>query len=194
MVNRPGADKIAVTRIARPGDIFIMLAAKTNHINSKLRRHLDELQKIASGHPPEMMHITLQRFGTRSQAAGRRLLDRLEEQKANLLPFNVMADGYLAVFSDFQKIHILKWTVPGNEILKTWYHMVDEVGLSVGLKPIYLRQGYGAWVTALLDIQPPNEAQLQDIPIPKPLFCVNRLMVSRLLGPGEYQLLGEFVF
>ena len=194
MVNRPGADKIAVVRAARPGDIIVMLAMVTNEMPSALAHHLSELQKIVSGYPYKMLHITLQRFGSTANSSGNEFLEHLGKLKSTFKHFDIIADGFLPVYSDYQKSHILKWTVPGNKMLRDWYILVDSVGSEIGLQPLYLRQGFGAWVTALLDIDLSGISQVNQIQIPKPLFCVSRLVISRLLEPGNYEFVGEFVF
>jgi hypothetical protein len=194
LVKRHGADRLAVIRAARPGDIFVMLALDTNEIPLSLTRHLHTLQELVSGHPPEIIHVTLQRFGSGNSISGKKLLERLETMKSSLISFDVTADGFLPVYLESRNSHLLKWTVPGSEPLRSWYRLVDTVGHEIGLKPLYLRQGYGAWVTALLEIDPSNSAALAQIPIPKPLFRVCRLMVSRLLENGQFESVGEFLF
>jgi 2'-5' RNA ligase len=193
-VNRPGADRIAVVRAAKPGDVIVMLAMDSNDLPSDLENHLMELQQVVSGYPSDMPHITLQRFGSATRSSGMKLLDHLSKYKSTLQPIDIIADGFLPVYSDFQKLYLLKWTVPGNIALRKWYELVDKTGRMIGLQPIYLRQGFGAWVTALLDIDPSGSERLNQIKLPKPLFCVNRLVISRLLGPGDYELVGEFLF
>jgi hypothetical protein len=194
LVNRHGSDKLAVVRAARSGDVIVMLAMDTNEIPPHLALHLQSLQKLVAGFPPDMIHVTLQRYGSKTISSGYQLFDRLKKMKAALDSFDVVADGYLPVFSDFLDKYLLKWTIPGSLPLRCWYRLVDEIGSEVGLQPLYLRQGYGAWVTALLEIDPARIDQLDHCSIPNPLFRVCRLVVSRLLDRGNYELLGEFLF
>lgn len=194
MVNRPGADKLAVVRPAIKGDLIVMLATVDNQLPKALERHISRLKAVISGYPPDLFHVTLQRFAPIDDTSGEKLFSRLQEIKDQFQPLDIVADGYLPIYSDYRKFHILKWTVPGNELLRKWYRTVDSVGMGIGIQPLYLRQGYGAWVTALIDIDQSRPTTLEDIPIPQPLFCVNRLVISRLLEPRHYELVGEFIF
>jgi hypothetical protein len=103
----------------------------------------------------------------------------------------VLAHGYFPVHSVFRNLHLLKWAVTGSETMEHFYRLVDRLGRDAGLKPLYLRRSIGARVTALLEIDPKEHAELSRVPIPDPLFVVERLAVTRIIGPKEYELVGE---
>lgn len=96
--------------------------------------------------------------------------------------------------SRIQEFPYFKWTIPGKDVLKNWYRTVDSVGIKVGLQPIYLRQGFGAWVTKLTEIDLSGSSRLEQVSIPSPLFCFSRLVVRRFLAPGNYEIVGELSF
>lgn len=187
-------NKFAAIRPARPGDVVVMLAMKTDELHPELAGYLQTLQNIVTGFPPDMIHVTLQRFGSATPEKAIDLYNTLATLEKSLNSFEVIANDYLPVYSDFRDIHLLKWVVPESKTLSEWYEIADEIGKKVGLKPLYLRQGFGAWVTALLEIDPSKSQALNSIPILNPLFRVNRLVISKLLDHGSFKLVGEFLF
>jgi hypothetical protein len=118
----------------------------------------------------------------------------VNEQIPSLAPFSIRADGFLPLHSDFRNRPLLKWRVPASPELAQAYLWVDQIGVQAGARPIYSRLTASAMVTAMLDIVPErveSVLELAQLPIPQPLFLGSRLVTSRIVGPNQYEILGE---
>lgn len=187
----PASDDFVTVRMSRRGDICVLMSPKSDKPTPALLQHLEALRSIVGGRIAGRIHITAQRFEPSDETAGERILERLKSCAAEQFKFKVGATGYIPMHSVFRNTHMLKWSVAGTEPLEHYYRLVDHLGREVGLKPLYMRRATGARVTALLEIMPKDNPALAQVPLLEPLFYVERLIVTRILAPNEYEVLGE---
>jgi hypothetical protein len=196
------SDDFVSVRPVRRGDLCILLAAHGTPA-PPLLKHIVALHRLLGGRPPDLIHITAQRFEPKDPSdltvqtkLGKQLLAALQAaysgpEGATYAAFPVQSSGYVPMHSSLRSQHLLKWIVTGSEALERTYCLIDNSGRTLGLKPLYMRRSPGARVTALLDIQPEENPVLASIPIPDPLFWVQRLLITHILGPHEFETLGE---
>lgn len=172
-------------RAARTGDICILLVP-SRPPSTNVKALLDRLKGEFGGRIVEPLHVTVDRV-----AAGdtEDLLRAMHECIPRLRTAVVRGKGLFVLRSEYRGADVLKLDVDHDDALD---HDIDE--LRAGLRQAGLRPMYGdersMTVTALERIERSaarDPARLGALPLD--LFVGDTLLVSRIRGVGNYEIL-----
>ena len=173
-------------RSANLGDYFILLLPELSaeppavSIQRELRTHF-------GGKIIDPVHVTCDRFELPAEDQLAEISDRIEVFAASQPPFSVDAVDLQAIRGGFRGGFILKWLIERTEPLNRWLDFVSKTLDELGMKRHYRSLG-DLWTdTALQDICViETEAYLEQIEFPQHLFTVEQVILSMLLGQGNY--------
>lgn len=179
-------------RSARPGDFCVLLVPKEGDAIPAIQIQRD-LQDFFGGRPVNPVHVTCDRFELHDQRLLEKIAIRLKHQAKLLPPIPLSAFSVKTIESDFRGGYILKWLVYLNDPLRQWINFVDDTLDAVGVRRFYSSLGDMRIVTALESIEEIDTGPfLNQATFPQYLFTARQVLLSRILGSGNYEALGHF--
>ena len=180
-----------MNRLARKGDICVMISTSDSGEINQLRRQQVMFKNLLGGRITDLIHLTCQRVELPEDLSLETFLQNLNQAiNAYAQTFPLTAASMLPVYSNFRKCYILKWQIEPNDDLRHFTHMLEETLLSMNIQLIYRRGLILTWVSALEDIpEPVSESILAMATYPHHLFTATRVIISRINGPFDYERL-----
>jgi hypothetical protein len=182
-VNRP--------RIARPGDVCVLLEPAEDEV-ADLRQRQAALQARFGGRPHERVHLTCQRFELRDEHPLPDLVRLLRSGLGAVRPFPIVAVSLIQYESPFWRSRLLRWRFRPSDDLRRLGRIVERALGAVGITPHFASAS--GWeptlLTALEGIPEVDlERYLDDGPFPHHLFTARRVVLSRIRGYRQFEIL-----
>jgi len=176
-------------RVARPGDVCILLEPNINEI-PRVRSLQRQLQASLGGHPQERVHFTCQRFGLPDDASLPLVLQALQKQLANVVPFPVHADCLQLVEHPFWEFCVLRWDLDRTQEMWCFAESVDRALVEVGMAPHYpCGDGWRPHVTALEAIASANGHHVNGTHRGQLLYTARRVALSQVMEGKRFEIL-----
>jgi hypothetical protein len=178
-------------RIARPGDVCVLLEPAEDEI-ADLRQRQAALQACFGGCPHERVHLTCQRFELRDEHPLPDLVRLLRSELVAVRPFPIVAVSLVQLEHPFWRSRLLRWRIQSSDDLRRLGRMVERALGAVGIRPHYSSaSGWEPTLLTALDGIP--EVDLgryrDDIPFPHHLFTARRVVLSRIRGHRQFEIL-----
>jgi len=179
-------------RIARPGDVCVLVEPAEDEITG-LRQRQAALQARFGGRPHERVHLTCQRFELQDEHPLPDLIRLLRSGLVVVRPFSLVAVSLVQLESPFWRSRLLRWCIQSSDDLRRLGRIVERTLAAVDIAPHFsLASG---WVTALDGIPEVDlERNLDDIPFPHHLFTARRVVLSRIRGYRQFEILETIRF
>ena len=179
-------------RSTRPGDLFVLLVPRQGEETPAVQMQR-ELQVFFGGRSVSPVHVTLERFELHDQQNLEEIIRRLEQQAKIQVPFPVTAFSVETIKGAFRGEYLLKWLVYLSGPLSQWIDFVGGTLNALGARRFYSSLGDMWIVTALEGIKEMDTLPfLAQATFPQYLFTTRQILLSRILGPNEYETLGRF--
>lgn len=179
-------------RGTRSGDLFVLLVPRKGEATPAVQMQR-ELQAFFGGRPVNPVHVTCERFDLSDQQHLEEITRRLRQQAKIQPSFPITALSVKTIKSDFRGRHILKWLVDLSDPLSQWIDLVGGTLDAVGARRFYSSLGDIWTVTALEGIEAMDTIPfLAQATFPQHLFTARQILLSRILGPDNYETLGCF--
>lgn len=174
------------------GDVCVLLEPTNQDEIQQLRGYQENLQVRFHGKPTRDVHLTCQRFSMPEDYPQEVLIEYLRSAIVDISPFPLTAVAVQKLYVFRKKSTILKWRVEPTRELSSLAHRIEEAIGKAGLTSSYIPGWVPTLVTALENIQPGSNigASRPKAPFPHYLFMVRKLVISRIIDVGQYQLLG----
>jgi hypothetical protein len=179
-------------RIARPGDVCVLLEPAEDEI-ADLRQRQAALQARFGGCPQERVHLTCQRFELRDEHSLPDLVRLLRSGLVAVRPFSIVAVSLVQLEHPFWRSRLLRWRIQSSDDVRRLGRIVERALGAVGITPHFAPAS--GWeptlLTALDGIPEVNLERYQDdIPFPHHLFTARRVVLSRIRGYRQFEILG----
>lgn len=176
---------------AKPGDVCVLLEPSSNE-HAAIKRQQQSLQSIFGGRIHRRIHLTCQRFSLTNDQLVPLLITRFQEGLKMIHPFPLIATSLVSFYAEFWQSHLLRWKIHTSRELHAARIAIEKVLISTNLTPHYPSNWNPTLVTALeeitiLDIK--NELEKFDFPYP--LFNAYQVVLSRINGINDFDILGE---
>jgi hypothetical protein len=171
-------------RAAWTGDICLLLVP-SRPPSPKVKALLEGLQGKFGGRIIEPLHVTVDRVAAADTEG---LVRAVRECVPRLRSAAVRGSGLFVLRSAYRGADVLKLDVDRDEALD---HDVDELRATLrqaGLIPMYGDER-SMTVTALERIERPAALNVTALGLPMDLFVGDTLLVSRIRGVGDYEIL-----
>jgi len=178
-------------RTAKPGDICVLLEPSEDEI-AELRQRQMSLQALFGGRPHERVHLTCQRFSLPDERLLPDVIRHLGSQLVAVQPFPIVAVSLVQLTHSFWQSRLLRWRIQGTSDLRRFGAIVEGVLATMGIKShfSYASGWEPTLVTALEEISELNlDRYLGDIPFPHHLFVARQVVLSRIKGRKEFEIL-----
>jgi hypothetical protein len=177
----------ATVRTARPGDICILLEPAQDGTSFLHERQL-ALQALFGGRPHETVHLTCQRFDARGQTESH-IIQRLRTAFAAIRPFPIIAASLVQFYSPFWETHLLRWSIQNTTAFQRCRTVIQSTLTELGITAHYPPERVPL-VTALEDIPAVSlDDHLRGMVFPHQLFIARQVVLSRIKGPREFDVL-----
>jgi hypothetical protein len=178
-------------RIARPGDVCVLLEPAEDEI-ADLRQRQAALQACFGGCPHERVHLTCQRFELRDEHPLPDLVRLLRSELVAVRPFPIVAVSLVQLEHPFWRSRLLRWRIQSSDDLRRLGRMVERALGAVGIRP-HFSSASGWEPTLLTALDGIPEVDLgryrDDIPFPHHLFTARRVVLSRIRGHRQFEIL-----
>ena len=172
------------TRAAQAGDVCILLVP-SRPASSEVSAFLEGLRREFGGRVIDPLHVTIDRVAAVESNA---VVRAVRESLPRLRRAAVRGDGLFVLRSEFRGADVLKLDVARDGALD---HDIDELRAALqqgGLTPVYGDER-SMTVTALERIERDARLDAPAAGLPADLFVGDRILVSRILGVGRYEVL-----
>jgi len=175
---------------AIPGHICVLLEPDAVEIPG-LRELQTSLQTHFGGKFHQRIHFTCQRFVIDKKTSLGTLIERLENDLAWIRPFPVTAESLVMLEPPFWQMRMLRWVVSAPEELWNLGCAMNRALVETGAKPFYLGEDWKpTTITALEDIPDKDvSGYLETAPFPLYLFTVRNVILSEIVGRGQFEIL-----
>jgi hypothetical protein len=185
-------DMSSELRTAEPGDVCVLLGPGQDEAE-RLHRLQASLQSVFGGVPHEPVHLTCQRFEMAQDVPLPGIIQHLEARLAVIPPISVVADSVIQIEHPFWQSTLLRWHIDATDEVSHLSAAIEDGLVAAGTTPHFPRDsGWApALVTALEGITPlaDLDRQLNKTLSPLYLFTGRWVVLSRILGQGEFELL-----
>jgi hypothetical protein len=179
-------------RIARPGDVCVLLEPAEDEI-ADLRQRQAALQARFGGRPQERVHLTCQRFELQDERLQTDLIRLLRSGLAVVRPFPIVAVSLVQLEHPFWRSRLLRWRIQPSDDLRRLGRIVERALGAVGIRP-HFSSASGWEPTLLTALDGIPEVDLEryrdDILFPHHLFTARRVVLSRIRGYRQFEILG----
>jgi len=179
-------------RIARPGDVCVLLEPAEDE-SADLRQRQAALQARFGGRPQERVHLTCQRFELRDEHPLPDLVRLLRSGLVVVRPFSVVAVSLVQLEHPFWRSRLLRWRIQSSDDLRRLGGIVERTLGAVDITP-HFSSASGWEPTLLTALDGISEVDLEryrdDIPFPHHLFTARRVVLSRIRGYRQFEILG----
>jgi len=123
-------------RIARPGDIFLLLVPTTHELKELRERQLI-LQSQYGGEIVDFVHITCERFSPNEKKEERICIDYLKHNVTALAPFTLYAAKIVQYYAPYWGEEVLRWQVQETDDYKHLRNVLaaDHILTGTNLQP-----------------------------------------------------------
>jgi hypothetical protein len=181
-------------RTAQAGDLYVVLEPAPDEVPGVRRQQL-ALRSIFGGRPHDPVHFSCQRFELPTGVGAEELIRRLREGLRPMPAFPIVAKGLVQLEHSFWGTRLLRWRVRPSKALTVFLNALEDA-----LRPLDAvlhfptDQGWRpSLVTALEDVGELDlDAYPERAPFPHYLFTARRAVLSRILGPGRFEVLASF--
>ncbi|MBE9523513.1 MAG: hypothetical protein IMY76_00335 [Chloroflexi bacterium] len=111
------------SRVAIPGDIFILLAPSAQELYLLRQKQL-EFQRQYGGQIASHIHITSERLSPKYEGFPKECAAVIKHHIANLVPFPVFVDALIQFRAPYWKSHVLRWRVQDTD---TWLNFREAL-------------------------------------------------------------------
>lgn len=179
-------------RTAKPGDICVLLEPSEDE-SAELRQRQISLQALFGGRPHECVHLTCQRFELQDEYLLPDVIRNLQSALLTVQPFPIIAVSLIQLDHPFWQSRLLRWRIQGTSELQCFGATVEEALVTMGITPHFSHTS--GWrptlVTALEAIPEANlDRHLGGMLFPHHLFVARQVVLSRIKGRGDFQILG----
>jgi hypothetical protein len=179
-------------RTARPGDICVLLVPGQDEAD-RLQRMQTSLQLVFGGAPHQPVHLTCQRFDMAHDHPVSDIIQYLEARLATVRPVPLVAVSMIQIEHRFWQSRLLRWRIRVTDRLQHLVTAIEDGLVAARIAPHYPRDS--GWmptlVTALEGVLPEEEPErrLSEEVFPLHLFTGRRVVLSRILGHREFEIL-----
>jgi hypothetical protein len=188
-------------RPARRGDICILLESTDETEIAQMRRQQRALQAMFGGVPVEPVHLTCQRFevpgeGRSLSEISSNVHEFIHDFAACIMdvtPFSFTALSLQTLYVPALRSNMLKWQVRKTNALRHFVALAGRELARAGLVSLYVPGAIASLVTALKGVPmltSEDFAQVNEFPYH--LFTANRVVLSRIRGPDDFEILATF--
>lgn len=181
-----------IRRIARPGDIFLLLLPTAQELQS-LREQQRLLQSRYGGKIVDFVHITCERFSPERENEEKGCLEYLKNNITRLSPFMLYADTLVQFFAPYWGEEVLRWQVQDT---KEYVHLRKLLAASLhqtGCGSHFDRRKPTTCTALRLENKVEHLPQEPSGSFPIPLFKANTLLVSKLVRENEFDILAKIL-
>ncbi|MFW6098029.1 MAG: 2'-5' RNA ligase family protein [Chloroflexota bacterium] len=178
-------------RVARPGDVCILLEPNTPEI-PVVRNLQGELQSHYGGTPQQRIHFTCQRFALPDPSQLLRVVDALQTNLAPIAPFPVHAHRLELVEHPFWEFCVLRWDLRRSTPMWNFARTVHYALRQAGMAPHYpCNDDWRPHVTALEAISSPNGIFVNGHHQGQHLYTARRVTLSQVQEGKQFQILAS---
>ncbi len=174
----------SLTRAAQAGDVCILLVP-SRPASAEVKAFLERLQREFGGRVVNPLHVTIDRVASVETDA---VVRAVRDSVPRLRRAAIRGDGLFVLRSEFRGADVLKLDVARDSALD---HDIDELRAALrhaGLTPVYGDER-SMTVTALERIERDARPDAPAAGLQADLFVGDRILVSRILGVGRYEIL-----
>ena len=178
-------------RPANNGDYCLLAIPDTTP--APLHEHQRQLQHIYGGFITSPVHLTLQRFTTTTPNSLSALRQNLQDLLPGILPLEMYAKMIHPLYSEFRQSEIIKWEIEVTKKIRDFFARLEEILPASGCISQYPAVWTSSLITALEEVSPtghPAPANIADAP--RPLFCAEKILVSRINSYRDYSIIDEY--
>jgi len=173
-------------RIARPGDVFILIVPTDDDLERLRNQHL-ELQNKYGGQVVEPIHITVERFSPEEGTFTEDCIPTIKECVAKLQPFPISADALIQFYAPYWQSFVLRWRVKETPIWNNFRDLLEDTLNEVHCPSHFTRRRHASCTILKLD----KEINLPGHPlmVTQPLFMIQELWISLLREDHQFEIL-----
>ena len=179
-------------RAARPGDVCVLLEPSEDEAVN-LRQRQMSLQALFGGRLHESVHLTCQRFELHDECLLPDLIRHLGSKLVAVQPFPIVAVSLVQLTHPFWQSRLLRWRIQGTSELQRFGTIVEGTLVTMRITPHFLyTSGWKPTLVTALEAIPEVDlaGYLGDIPLPHHLFVARQVVLSRIKGRKEFEILG----
>jgi hypothetical protein len=180
---------MADMRSAQPGDLCILISPGEEE-RLLLRKEQDILAKFYSGWIVPEPHVTVQRFRMESGRSLSTILNQIQIRFQKVTPFTVYAVGLTQFLAPFWGTYVLRWLLLEDHSLRQFFATLDGTLTSLGCQVDYAHE-IPATCGAVDLTHEVNLEEGPDLKFPRPLFIVQKVTLTGIVGVNEFETLGE---
>jgi hypothetical protein len=181
-------------RPAQAGDICILLEPTDRHEIDHLRRLQAALQRRYGGTPIERIHLACQRFACAGEAQLQGLIRSLADTLAGVSSPTFAALSLDTLYVSLMDTNTLRWRIQVTEGLRELSATFECVLHSKSIDSLYRPGFVSSLIAALKDMPEVDRAHLGGVDLPCELFTARQAILSRILGPNEFEILTTLRF
>lgn len=204
-------------RMAQTGDVCLLLMPSRDEL-AAIREWQVALQAIFGGRVAADVHLTLQRFAVRDETMLTQIGEQLRWRLSAVSPFAIQTNGLAQWQSVTRQSHLLRWRIALDDDLRRLSALAEQILDDCGGTQLYQNGWQPVLATALEDVlevgrdthaqieyvldelrEPlgqivavPNERCSSARKFPCRFFTVTRVVVSRIKGAREYEIVDTF--
>jgi len=186
-----GDRRLNLHRTAQPGDVCVLLEPAEEEI-AELRQRQTALQARFGGRPHERVHLTCQRFELPDEALPLGLVQHLRRALVAVRPFPIVAVSLVQCYHSFWGSCLLRWCIQYPKDLRRFGLIVEDALIAAGVTPHFsVASGWEPTLVTALEAIPEMDLDRHpgSISFPHHLFVVQRVVLSRIRGRGEFEIL-----
>jgi hypothetical protein len=179
-------------RPAQLGDICVLLEPMYQEEIRLLHEMQASLQSRFRGRPVKNVHLTCQRFRPNLEDSIEGLAQELKHAVVTVEPFPLTALSLRTLHVPVLQTNTLKWEIRLTRNLRHFVRLVEATLVATGIVPLYKSGFVSSLVAALKDVPEPNHDSLAGYSaLPQHLFTVGKAVLSRIVGPNEFEILAS---
>ncbi len=177
-------------RIARPGDIFLLLVPTTHELKELRERQLI-LQSQYGGEIVDFVHITCERFSPNEKKEERICIDYLKHNVTALAPFTLYAAKIVQYYAPYWGEEVLRWQVQETDDYKHLRNVLAASLAETGCGSHFDRNKPTTCTALRLDEKIELEPSSDKDSFPAALFEADHLWISKLVGKNKFTILSK---
>ena len=181
-------------RPAQAGDICILLVPTDRRQIEHLRHLQAALRRRYGGTPIERVHLTCQRFACADEGQLQGLVRSLADTLAGISPLTCAALSLDTLYVPIMDTNTLRWRIRVTERLCELTATFKRVLHEAGIDSLYAPDFISSLIAALRDVPDVDRAHLDSADLPCHLFTARQVVLSRILGPDEFEILTTLQF
>jgi len=191
------ADQMVNSPKPRPGqvgDICILLEPHPEQI-MPLRLFQEKLSLQTGGKIHHTLHFTVQRFTLQSNEIEKNLFRNLQEVLTPIKPFPILTNNMVSYEHPYWHSRLLRWEILLTPTLIEFVKRIETGLVASGITP-HFQSRYGFFPTMMTALENVPDMTLDSIldqyEFPLYLFTAHQVVISKILGLNEFEILGQF--